>query len=234
MSAGSGFAPRRLLAPIDASLAHLALSPAAGSSDGQPPAVLLLHGRGADERDLVGLAGAFDPRLLVVSARAPLSLGWGFQWYELVEVGTPGPAGFARSLDLLHRFVPEIVAGYGIDPARLVLLGFSQGAVMSAAVALSRPDLAAGAVLLSGYLPPTADLEIDESAVRGFPFFVGHGTDDPLIPISWGRQAREELSRLGTDVAYREYPIAHQISESELAELSGWVAKRALRADADS
>jgi phospholipase/carboxylesterase len=194
------------------------------------PAILLLHGRGADERDLLGLIGAFDPRLLVVGARAPLSLGWGYQWYELVEVGTPGPVGFARSLDLLGRFIPEIVAGYDVDPARLILLGFSQGAVMSAALALSRPELAAGAVLLSGYLPPLADLEPDDARLGDFPVFVGHGIDDPIIPISFGRQARDELTRLGVDLTYREYPIEHRISDEELADVASWIATR-LRVD---
>jgi phospholipase/carboxylesterase len=216
---------RRLLEPVDAALVHLAVSPGIEPDGGSAPAVLLLHGRGADERDLVGLIGALDPRLLVVSARAPLSLGWGYQWYELVEVGTPGPAGFAASLDLLRRFISDIVAGYRIDPARLVLLGFSQGAVMSAALALCAPRSTAGAVLLSGYLPLGSDRTIDEAGVRGYPCFVGHGTDDPLIPISFGRQSRDELTRLGAEVTYREYAIEHRISEAELFNVVDWIGQ---------
>jgi phospholipase/carboxylesterase len=224
MSERADHTSRRLLDPIEAALPHLAVSPGTDTDGGPSPAVLLLHGRGADERDLLGLIGAFDPRLVVVSARAPRSLGWGYQWYELVEVGAPGPVGFTQSLDLLGRFISEIVASYGIDPARLILLGFSQGAVMSAAVALSRPDLVAGAVLLSGYLPPLADLEIDESRLRTYPVFVGHGVHDPLIPITFGRQARDELTRLGVALTYREYPIEHQISDEELADVGAWIA----------
>ena len=215
---------RRPIAPIAAPLTHVALAPA--EDDGKPPGLLMLHGRGADEHDLLGMAGALDPRLLVVSARAPLPLGWGHHWYELVDVGRPEPETFARSLSLLHEFIPAVVAGYNIDPARLFLLGFSQGAMMSGAVVLTRPELAAGAVLLSGYLPLHAGLPIQEERLKGFPFFVAHGTRDPVIPVAFGREARDYLTGVGADLTYREYPTDHRIVEPELAEVAVWLTAR--------
>jgi phospholipase/carboxylesterase len=224
MSAQPGSNLRRLIAPIAAPLTHLALTPAEG--EGQPPGLLMLHGRGADEHDLLGLAGALDPRLLVVSARAPLPLGWGHHWYELLDIGRPDLETFARSLSLLHEFIPQVVAGYNIDPQRLYLLGFSQGAMMSGAVVLTRPELAAGAVLLSGYLPLHAGPPIQEERLAGYPFFVAHGSHDPVIPVAFGREARDFLTRAGTDLTYREYPSDHRIVEPELAEVAAWLTAR--------
>lgn len=221
---------RRPISPIAAPLKHLALAPAVRGADGKSPGLLMLHGRGADEHDLLGLAGALDPRLLVVSARAPRPLGPGHHWYELGEVGRPEPETFGRSLALLHEFIPEVVAGYDIDPGRLFLLGFSQGAMMSGAVALTRPDLAAGAVLLSGYLPLHAGLPIQEEQLAGYPFFVAHGSYDPVIPVAFGREARDYLTRVGADLTYREYPTDHRIVEPELAEIAAWLTARMPRA----
>lgn len=215
-------APRR---PIDASLTHLVVPPRA-PADGRPPALLLLHGRGSDERDLVGLAGALDPQLMIVSARAPMPLGPGYHWYDLHRVGEPEPEGFRHSLELLDRFVDEIVAGYGIDPARVFLLGFSQGAMMAGALTLIRPERVAGAVLLSGYLPLRSGLAIDEAGVRGRPVFVGHGMSDGVIGIEFGREAHAFLTRIGADVTYREYPIAHQIGDAELRDVAAWLTER--------
>lgn len=218
--------PRRLLPAVEAPLSHLAVSPAVRADEGPPPGLLLLHGRGADERDLLGLAPALDPRLLIVSARAPLPLGWGYHWYELGEIGAPESESFGRSLDLLAAFIPTVVTGFGIDPRRLFLLGFSQGAMMSGSIALTRPDLAAGAVLLSGYLPLSSGLPIAEDRLAGFPVFVGHGVDDPVIPVAFGRQAGDYLTRIGANLTYREYPIEHRISELELDDIAAWLSSR--------
>lgn len=213
------------LRPIDAALTHLVVPPRA-PTEGRPPGLLLLHGRGSDERDLVGLAGALDPRLLVVSARAPARLGPGYHWYDLYRVGEPEPAGFGRSLDLLGRFVEEIVAGYNIAPERLFLLGFSQGAVMSGAVTLTRPNTVAGAVLLSGYLPLRSGLAIDEAGLRGRPVFIGHGTWDGVIGVDFGREANAFLTGIGADVTYREYPMEHSVGEAELRDIAAWLTGR--------
>jgi phospholipase/carboxylesterase len=201
------------------SLAHLML-PARPTTGGPPPALLVLHGRGADEHDLFGLAGRLDPRLAMISARAPFPLGPGYHWYELIEIGAAEPRSFAAAYARLAAFVDEIGPAYGLDPARLFVLGFSQGAVMAASLALTMPGRLAGAVLLSGYVPLGLDLPIDTAGLRDLPVFVGHGLDDTLIPIRYGRLTRDELTRLSLAVTYHEYPIAHSISDEELTDIA--------------
>jgi phospholipase/carboxylesterase len=207
----------------DAPLVHL-VRPAPENEPEPRPALLLLHGRGADEVDLFGLADALDPRLVVISARAPFRLGPGYHWYELVDIGRPEPETFAAGFGLLRDFVEHVIERYAIDPARLYLLGFSQGAMMTGAYILAQPSRVAGAIVLSGYLPLNAGLSNNAAGLRGKPFFVAHGTQDPVIPIAFGRQTRDYLEQAGAELTYREYPMAHFVSEVELEDLADWLA----------
>src|SRR5215216_7137588 len=122
-----------------------------------PPLLLLLHGYGSNERDLVGLAPYLDPRFQIVSARAPHSLmPDGYSWFEIGWTATDITINFQQaeqSRALLIGFIAEVLAAYGGDPAQVYLLGFSQGAIMSASVALTEPELVAGTVLMSGRIP---------------------------------------------------------------------------------
>lgn len=187
------------------------------------PGLVLLHGRGADETDLLPVADELDPRLFVVSVRAPRPLWQGFEWYHLEEIGNPDSVSFAESLAALHRLIQQLPDLYPVDATRLVTLGFSQGAVMAGALLLTRPLAAAATIMLSGYLPLDQRLAIDEAALAGRPVFVAHGLADPLIPIAWAREARDYLGRVGTALTYREYPITHVISPDELAQVAEWL-----------
>lgn len=186
------------------------------------PALLLLHGRGADEADLLPLAEQLDPRRFVVSARAPLPLGPGFAWYDLADLGKPEPRSFAAGLAALQQFVEQLPAAYPIDPARIETLGFSQGAVMAGSLLLTRPAAIARTAMLSGYLPLDQNLAVDEVGLAGRQVFVGHGVADPLIPIAWGRAVRDYFTRVGADLTYRDYPIGHFIGEEELRDVAEW------------
>lgn len=196
---------------------------------GPAPALVLLHGRGADENDLLGLADWLDPRLTVVSVRAPFPLGPGYHWYDLVQIGAAEPVSYAAARARLTAWLDTLAPAHGLDPARVYLLGFSQGAVMTAGLLLdptglkSRP---AGAVLLSGYLPLDQHPPRVAGALAGVPIFIGHGRQDPLIPVDFGRQARDTLTGLGAAVTYREYPIPHTIGEAELADIATWLTAR--------
>jgi len=190
----------------------------------------LLHGRGADEHDLLGLAPYLDPRLLIVSTRAPFpfAYGGGYAWYDVLQVGIPQPRMFAESYARLAAFVDEAVAGYPIDPQRVFLMGFSMGAVMAHALALTQPKRLAGVVAHSGYVPPEKELGLEfalgELAGRGW--FVAHGVNDPVIPVAFGRATRDLLQSTPADLTYSEYPIAHQISQRSLDDLSTWLTGR--------
>jgi phospholipase/carboxylesterase len=208
----------------DLSLVHLTVPARAG---GAPhPGLLLLHGRGTDESDLLPLATELDPRLFVVSARAPHSFPWGGQaWYDLDPrgVGYPEAVTLQGSLDRLDRFLNEIVDVYPIDPRRLYVGGFSMGAAMSATLALLHPDRVAGAVVLSGYLPIHANLPFRPDEAAGHPIFEAHGVYDEVIPVWGGRITRNAFSRLPVNLTYREYPIGHQTSYDEIRDLSTWL-----------
>ncbi len=207
--------------------------PAAGEPEG---ALVLFHGRGADEHDLVALLDLLDPerRLLGVTPRGPLSLPpGGGHWYVLGEVGFPDPATFHQTYDVASRWLDALAEKTGIPPERTVLGGFSQGAVMSYALGLGagRPRPAA-IVALSGFVPTVAGFELGLDPPLP-PVAIGHGTYDPVIEVGFGRQARALLERAGADVVYRESPLPHAIDPRFVPGLAGWI-ERALRQPAGS
>ena len=150
---------------------------------GTPPLLLLLHGVGSNEHDLYELAPFLDKRFLIISVRAPNTLGAGsYAWFE-VDFTPQGPVinpeQAEASRETLITFLQEAITAYGADPKQVYLMGFSQGAIMSASVALTRPDLVAGAVLMSGrILPEIQPLIASREELAGFPFLVVHGTAD--------------------------------------------------------
>jgi phospholipase/carboxylesterase len=188
-----------------------------------------LHGRGADELDLLGLAEELDPRFFVVSARAPMELGPGYHWYHLLAIGNPEPESFLLSLTAIARFVAELPTAYPIDPSAIYTLGFSQGSMMAGSLLLTHPESIAGTVMLSGYLPLANGLPIDEAKLAGRPVFEAHGTADGVIPVALGRQARDFWQKVGANLTYREYPIAHSIGPQELVDVSDWLGQRLVR-----
>lgn len=209
-------------------LPHIVRKPASayGETEAGVPGLLLLHGRGADEADLLGLVPALDPRLVVVSVRAPFRFGPGYAWYGMPQTGTPERDSLHTSLDELREFIEGRQSLYGIDRQRLFLLGFSQGAVMSAALALTMPESVRGIVMHSGYVPTESGLDTQAGALRAKPFFVAHGLYDEIITIKFGRQSRDFLISEEADLSYKEYPIAHSISEESLYDLSEWLTRQ--------
>jgi len=207
------------------SLIHKFLRPRRAVA-GKPPALFLLHGRGADEDDLLGLAEYFDDRLFIVSPRAPhpFQMGGGYTWYDLEEIGKPDRAMFVSSHALLTQFLAQAVRDYNLDPARTFCCGFSMGSIMGLSVALTVPGRFRGVLSNSGYLPEDAGMEFDWSGVRGMPFFIGHGLYDPVIPYAYGRRAKEVLESHGAVVTHREYDMGHQINEESLADMIAWLA----------
>ena len=192
------------------------------------PALLLLHGRGADESDLLPLAGELDPRLFTVSARAPFRFPWGgYAWYHLDSngVGFPEDGSLQRSLDLLRQLIDELIEAYPVDPRRLYVGGFSMGAAMAGSLALLQPERVSGAIVLSGYLPLRAGLPFRPQDAAGRPFFESHGTLDQVIPVSFARETREFLKGTPVALTYREYPIGHEISYQELRDLAAWTTE---------
>jgi phospholipase/carboxylesterase len=202
--------------------------PAVGEPQGL---VVLHHGRGTDENDLLGLADVLDPerRLRVVSARGPLRVeGWqGYHWYVVPQVGFPDPATFFASRASLAELHDRLWEETGVGPERTVLAGFSMGAVMSHALAWSgdRPAVA-GALAFSGFVPTVEGWEpsLADRADRSRAF-VAHGDADPVIAVEFGRAARDLLAGAGVDVTYRESHVAHQIDPATLRLAPAWLAQ---------
>ena len=193
------------------------------AEDDARPGLLLLHGRGADEYDLMGLEEGLDPRLTIVSARAPLSLGRGFMWYDLSHLGEPDAMTMQSSLEQLRLFIKSVPGAYHIDPERIYLMGFSQGAIMSAALALTDSVSVRGVIMHSGYVPVDYLMGVDPAGLRDKPFFVAHGKYDDILPVTLGRDAAEYLAEHKARLTYQEYPIGHTISEESFYDLSEWL-----------
>jgi len=195
-----------------------------------PPLLALLHGIGADEDDLLPLAAHLDPRLEVVSLRAPHRYYAGHAWFHLdVRPGgelIPDVAQAHATLADLVRWVASAPDRYRTDPRRTFLLGFSQGAMMSLGVLCTTPARLAGVIALSGRSPQGLfDCPADRAEVARVPLLVAHGTLDDVLPITHGRAVRDEFQGLSTDFTYREFPIGHGISPDELELVASWLAK---------
>src|SRR5436305_1080890 len=195
---------------------------------GNPPLLLLLHGIGSNEHDLYGLTPFLDKRFLIISVRAHKTLGPGS--YASCEVDfTPqgpviNPEQAKASLKTLITFLKEAITAYGADPKQVYLMGFSQGAIMSASVALTQPELVAGTVLMSGrILPEIQPLIASSEELSGFPVLVVHGTADMVLPITNGRASRELLSSLPVDLTYHEYPMGHEVNQESLSDVTTWL-----------
>jgi phospholipase/carboxylesterase len=199
--------------------------PAAGDPEG---ALVLLHGRGADEHDLFPLLDMFDPerRLAGATARGPLSLPpGGAHWYIVRQVGFPDPETFHSTYPQLANWLDDFLAEQGIPPERAILGGFSQGAVMSYALGLGagRPR-PAGIIALSGFLPSVEGFGLDLGKAAGLPVAIGHGTEDPVISVEFGRDARDHLRSAGADVTYRESAMPHTIDPGYIREIqTSWL-----------
>jgi phospholipase/carboxylesterase len=216
--------------PAALSLTHLLQHPRQ-PADRRPPLLVLLHGYGSNERDLVGLAPYLDPRFQIVSARAPHPLmPDGYAWFELGWTATDITINFQQaeqSRVLLTNFIAEALTAYAGDPARVYLLGFSQGAIMSASVALTEPELIAGTVLMSGRVPEEIrPLIAPAERLAGKPFLVVHGVADTVLPIHNGRMSRAILATLPVALTYQEYAMAHEVSAQSLADVAAWLTAR--------
>jgi phospholipase/carboxylesterase len=197
---------------------------------GDPAGLLILHhGRGADEHDLLGLADTLDPqrRLHVVTPRAPLTVpGWpGHHWYVVPGVGYPDPDSFQRAYELLSAFHDELWAALGIDPGDTVLGGFSMGSVMSYALGLAgeRP-VPAGILAFSGFIPTVEGWQPDLASRPDLPVFIAHGRRDPVMEVSFARRARELLEAGGLSVTYHESDAAHHIDPAHLPAAAQWLS----------
>ncbi|MEA2296125.1 MAG: phospholipase/carboxylesterase [Solirubrobacteraceae bacterium] len=196
---------------------------------GDPAGLLVLHhGRGADEHDLLGLADVLDPqrRLHVATPRAPLQLpGWpGNHWYVVPRVGYPDPDTFRAAREQLAAFHDDLWARTGTTPETTVLGGFSMGSVMSYALGLD-PDrpAPAGILAFSGFVPTVDGWQpslADRTSTRAF---IAHGRRDPVMAVEFARAARELLEAGGLPVEYHESDAGHHIDPDHVPAAVSWL-----------
>jgi phospholipase/carboxylesterase len=206
--------------------------PSAGEPEG---ALVLFHGRGTDEFDLVPLLEALDPerRLIGLTPRAPLSLPpGGAHWYVVKRVGYPDPETFYASLRELSGWLDALPDDLGLSWDRIVLGGFSMGAVMSYATGLGpgRPT-PAGIMALSGFIPTVEGFDLELERARGLPVAIAHGTADPVISVEFGRDARRRLETAGAALTYEESPVPHTIDPAIVPDLRRWLGTAVPPAD---
>ena len=183
------------------------------------PTLVLLHGYGANEEDLAWIAHEVDPRVRVILPRAPRRIADfdGYQWYDPQQAGQPDGGELQESLDELSATLQVLVDAGGVDAGRLVLGGFSQGGLMAAAYcARSLSPKPPAIVILSGYLPPHERLP----DLSGLFVFLGHGQDDPVVPVTWGLGLARRLELAGAAVESHTYPGGHGLHPAELADLT--------------
>jgi phospholipase/carboxylesterase len=199
--------------------------------EGDPAgAIVLLHGRGTSEQDMLPLLDVFDPRERLVGAfpRGPLQLPpIGYHWYVVEEVGYPDPESFMSSYRRLGAWLEGLAERTGVGIERTVLGGFSQGTVMAWALALGpgRPR-PAGILAMSGFIPTVPDFELQLDGLDGFPIAITHGVLDPVISVELGRQARDRAKAAGADVVYRETDVPHMVDPRLIPGLVDWLDKR--------
>jgi phospholipase/carboxylesterase len=197
----------------------------------EPEGLLILHhGRGTDERDLLGLADALDPgaKLRVVSPRGPLSLPGspGYHWYLVPRVGYPDHDSFHAARAALADLHDRLWEETGVGPERTVLGGFSMGSVMSYAMGLGadRPAVA-GILAFSGFVPTVDGWEPSLAGREATRAFIAHGRRDPIMDVEFARRARDLLEAGGIEVEYRESDLGHQIDPSHLAGARAWLGE---------
>ena len=195
------------------------------------PLILLLHGYGSNEEDLFSFAPELPDDSYVISVRAPYDLQpYGHAWYAIHfdadENKFSDNVQAKQSVEIIASFIDEIVKQYPIDTENVTLIGFSQGAILSYATALTYPEKISKVVALSGYFNQEILPEIiDTKAISHLKFFVSHGSVDQVIPVDWARKAKPALENLGLEVEYQEYPIGHGVSPKNFYDFKNWLQR---------
>jgi phospholipase/carboxylesterase len=197
------------------------------------PLLLLLHGYGSNEEDLFSFASELPEEYFVVSARAPYDMMYGsYAWYAInfdADENKFSDIGQAKlSRDLIVKFIDELIENYPIDAENITLIGFSQGSILSYAVALSYPEKVQRLVAMSGYLNTEIAVDGFESndfspEGSGLKIYASHGTVDQVIPVDWARKTPAILENLGINCVYKEYPIGHGVSPQNFYDFKNWL-----------
>jgi len=196
------------------------------------PLLLLIHGYGSNEEDLFSFAKELPEEYYIISARAPYNMQHGsYAWYAInfdADQNKFSDNDQARnSRDLIANFIDELIAIYPIDTENVTLIGFSQGTILSYAVALSHPEKVQRVVAMSGYInQEILEENYLKNSFTNLKIFSSHGTADQVIPVEWGRKAKPFLENLGIKTTYKEYPLGHGVSPQNFYDFKNWLLEK--------
>lgn len=196
------------------------------------PLILLLHGYGSNEADLFSFATELPDEYYIVAARAPFDLQYGsYAWYAInFDEGMNKFTDDAQAIvsrDMIVTFIDELTTNFAIDKDDVTLLGFSQGSILSYAVALSNPEKVQQVAALSGYIHES--IFVNDFSTKDFSklrIFASHGNVDQVIPVQWARLVQPFLQKLNVDVEYHEYPVGHGVAPKNFADFLKWLEKK--------
>lgn len=212
----------------DLSLHHIVREPIKKTEN--PPGLILLHGYGSDENDLFSFAAELPEELFIISVRAPYPMQpFGNAWYAIYFDNTNGKFSddqqAIESRDKIAGFIDEAVKAYDLNPNNISLLGFSQGTILSYAVALSYPSKVKNVVALSGYLNEDILKEgYEKNDFSSINIYCSHGSVDQVIPVDWARKAPVKLKELGIETELNEFPVGHGVDPRNFHQLKEWIA----------
>lgn len=212
------------------SLQHIIQEPKVKSN--KSPVLILLHGYGSDENDLFSFAGELPEDLFIISAKAPYSmLPYGNAWYAIHFDNNDGKFSddlqAITSRETIRDFIDEVIENYPVDPDNINLLGFSQGSILSYAVALSYPEKINNVVALSGYVNEGILKDgYENNDFSKLDFYCSHGSVDQVIPVDWARKTKPFLDNLNVKNSYSEFPVGHGVAPQNFFELKEWLKKR--------
>lgn len=191
---------------------------------GSLPAILVLHGMGGDETNLPPLLTSFRSTHIILSVRGPLPHGNGFAYFFPKSYGNPDRTTFDPAVATLTAFITKALKRYPIDPERLTIAGFSQGAIMGMTLSLVADLPIKGVIALSGYIPSFIKEAAPASVKTGY--FVSQGERDPIFASTVGQGTAAFLGPRSADLTYREYPIGHEVSPAVVQDLTDWLRQR--------
>jgi len=198
----------------------------------EPPLLVMLHGYGSNEQDLFSFADELPEKLLIISARAPLSMDFGsYAWYSIhFNNDSKNFSDIPEAKEALlkiAKFIEEIKQEYSVNTKNVFLLGFSQGTILSTAFAINNPDKVQHVIALSGYVNKQLLIDnIENINYSNLDFFVSHGTVDQVIPVDWARKTPDFLNNLSIQNTYHEYPVGHGVAPQNFYDLNSWIKNR--------
>ena len=198
-------------------------------TDSPAPVIFLFHGYGSDEEDLFSFAPELPPEYAVVSARAPYPMQpFGYAWYALDFTASQGKWSdldqARESRKRIVQFIDEAIGAYDLDADNVTLIGFSQGTVLSYAVALSYPHKIRNLIALSGYIEVEILVDgFEQKPIQGLNIYVSHGQVDQVIPATWAQESSDKLNAWGIDHVYEEYPVGHGVAPQNFFSFKKWL-----------